>query len=316
LTELVTTNSGFFPRPDYLIDAYRKVGGLQKEGMSESVRKELMKEISSARKQVIELQQEAGIDLLTEGQLHWDDLLAYPATKISGIEMGGLIRYYSTNRFYRRPMVKSDLNVEKITVDEYKEAVETADRPVKPILPGPLTLADLLENQYYDSSSNLMNKITDILISEINHLAKAGAEIVQLDEPCLTAGDVEIDPLSKIHSETKTDLEIKTYFGEVVDVYPELIESCDCVGLDLTTENSNWDALMEYGVGKNLSAGIITTRNTKIESEETLRKRVDRVLRHTDPDKLYITTNTALDFLPWKIMLKKIELLGSDIYDR
>ncbi|WGI17252.1 hypothetical protein [Methanonatronarchaeum sp. AMET-Sl] len=318
MTELVTTNSGFFPRPDYLIDAYKKTGGLQKEGMADEVRKELREEISSARKEIVEIQENAETDLITEGQLHWDDLLAYPATKIQGIEMGGLIRYYNTNRFYRRPSVKSDLKTSDIVTEEYKKTVKITDKPVKPILPGPLTFSDLLENQHYDSDEEMMEKITEIIINEIHRLEEAGAKTIQIDEPFIATTDrtLDLNPIERIYNSIDIELQLHTYFGGIKDIYPSLLDKCDCIGLDLTDNNENWSAITEYGVDKNINAGIVTAKNTKIESKKSVDKKIDKILTNTSPEKLYITTDTGLDFLPWKIMLEKIKFLGSDFNDR
>ncbi|WP_161490729.1 hypothetical protein [Methanonatronarchaeum thermophilum] len=318
MTELVTTNSGFFPRPNYLIEAYKKVGGLQKEGMDDNVRNELENEISSARGEIIEIQEKADIDLITEGQLHWDDLLAYPATKIDGIELTGLIRYYNTNRFYRRPLVKSDLKADEIIRNEYKKTLQLTDKPVKPILPGPLTFCDLLENQHYKSDKEMMEQVIEIMIQEINALDNLGAKLIQLDEPFIATceGTPDLEPISTINENIDIELQVQTYFGEIEEIYPELMDICDCVGLDLTGDNGNWSAIEQYGVDKNLNAGLITTKNTKLESKKTVEDKIDKILEKTSPEKLYITTNTALDFLPWKIMLKKIKFLGSDLNDR
>ncbi|MDY7083060.1 MAG: hypothetical protein SXQ77_11830 [Halobacteria archaeon] len=136
-TDIVATTTGYFPRPDYVIETLKDVEGHQKEGMGDAEKK-VEDVIKKGRKEVIEIQENAGMNLVTEGQLSWDDIIAFPTTRMTGVEMGGIIRFYDNNRFYREPRVVDELGRdEPLTVDQYESAEKRARSPVKPVMAGP-----------------------------------------------------------------------------------------------------------------------------------------------------------------------------------
>ena len=72
---------------------------------------------------VLKEQSQAGIDIVTDGQIRWDDLVTPLARNISGFEMGGLIRFFNNNVYYRRPVVKSKLSFKAYsTLEQFKFA--------------------------------------------------------------------------------------------------------------------------------------------------------------------------------------------------
>ena len=60
-------------------------------------------------KEVLEEQARAGVDLVTDGQVRWDDGQTYFASKVRGFELNGLIRYFDTNTYYRQPVARTRL---------------------------------------------------------------------------------------------------------------------------------------------------------------------------------------------------------------
>src|SRR3989304_5193821 len=55
--------------------------------------------------EVIREQIEAGLDLIADGQVRWDDDQTYVARGLEGFDIGGLVRYFDTNTYYRQPPV-------------------------------------------------------------------------------------------------------------------------------------------------------------------------------------------------------------------
>ncbi len=86
-TDIYSTTSGFFPRPKNLIEAAKEIEGLQKDGMETNNKNKISNIISKSREKILNLQTKAGIDLPTEGQLVWDDLLSHPFNNLKGAKM-------------------------------------------------------------------------------------------------------------------------------------------------------------------------------------------------------------------------------------
>ena len=78
-------------------------------------------------------QAEAGIELVTDGQIRWEDEATYLAGAMEGVELNGLIRLFDTNTYYRQPFVEGPVKWRApITVRDYLFAREKSSRPVKP----------------------------------------------------------------------------------------------------------------------------------------------------------------------------------------
>ena len=91
-------------------------------------------------RRVISEQEEAGVDLITDGQIRWDDPVTPFATNIDGMEIGGLLRFFDNNVYYRRPIVKSRLSFRDYSVvNEFKFAQANSKTEVKPVITGALT---------------------------------------------------------------------------------------------------------------------------------------------------------------------------------
>src|SRR3989442_671265 len=113
-------------------------------------------------KAVLREQNEAGIDAVTDGQISWYDSQSHIARRLTSIEIGGLVRYFDTNTYYRQPIVRGAVAwKEPILGDEWKFAQANSKAPVKAILTGPLTLASLADDKHYRSEKPLVLGLID-----------------------------------------------------------------------------------------------------------------------------------------------------------
>ncbi|MDY6774873.1 MAG: 5-methyltetrahydropteroyltriglutamate--homocysteine methyltransferase [Halobacteria archaeon] len=316
MSDIVGTTAGYFPRPDYVIETLKEHEGHQKEGLDPEVERQLEETFDKGRKEVIEVQEDAGLELVTEGQLAWDDILAFPATRIDGIDMKGIIRFYDNNRYYRRPMVEDELgHSQGLTVDEYEHAVEIADSEAKAVMAGAYSLADLSDDDYYGDEDDYLAGFADVVNAELEALVDAGAETIQLDEPSLiNATDDEVqkavETVERSLEGIDAEVIVNTYFGDIADVYPDLLDAVDGIGIDVVAGDDNIDAVNEYGAPESLQIGCMNSRNTRLESVDELVSSVNDVLDAGSPETAYVAPSAGLDFLPWVIMEDKVERLG------
>ncbi|MDZ7688806.1 MAG: hypothetical protein U5J64_08830 [Halobacteriales archaeon] len=318
MTDVVSTTAGYFPRPDYLIETLKEVQGYQKQDMGPEAEEKVEDVFHEGRSDVIEIQEGAGIELVTEGQLSWDDIIAFPTTSIDGIEMGGIKRFYDNNRFYRKPKVVDELaHSGEITVGQYEDAVGIASNDVKPVMAGAYSLARLSKNKHYDSDDAYRGAFADVVNEELRALADAGAETIQLDEPSLTGVNDEgvdiddgIETIERSLEGVDADVIVTTYFGEITDAYPRLLDIADGVGIDLVSGEENIGAVEEYGADGALAVGCMNARNTRLESVDELVGTVEAVLEHAEPEPTYVSPSAGLDFLPWTVMKDKVQRLG------
>ncbi len=136
--------------------------------------------------EVIQEQAEAGVDLITDGQIRWDDDQTYIMRQLAGVEIGGLIRYFDTNTYYRQPDIVGAVSWQApILVRDYEFAAGHSPRPLKAVLTGPYTLAALSLNSHYGSQSELVLALASALNQEALALVEAGAPVIQINEPAI-----------------------------------------------------------------------------------------------------------------------------------
>jgi len=165
MTERVATTTGLLPLPDPAKSELSDLKGYQKHDLISGTEGE---EIASAyaeyRREVIDEQQSAGLDRVTEGQLRWDDMLAHPLTTHDNVDPNGIVRYYDNNNFYRDPQVRGELDFSGDVADELDTAAKLVDDPadsLQAVLPGPYSLFDLASDEHYGDDSEFFGAIAD-----------------------------------------------------------------------------------------------------------------------------------------------------------
>ena len=191
---------------------------------------------------ILSEEESAGIDLITDGHARWDDLLTPFAAHMAGFEIGGLMRWFDNNVYYRRPICSSDLEWRgPASVDAFRFASENSTKTVKAVIPGPVTFAHLSVDEHYNDHSAFVLAIAGVLAQEAFELEAAGAEFIQIDQPALLGAPEDIDLAREAigiitgelkSSETKTL--VATYFGDAKRLGADLFTlPVDGFGLDL-----------------------------------------------------------------------------------
>jgi 5-methyltetrahydropteroyltriglutamate--homocysteine methyltransferase len=255
--------------------------------------------------EVIREQEEAGIDVITDGHARWDDLLTPFARHMSGFQIGGLLRWFDNNVYYRRPVCTGPVEWRgPASVDAYQFASSTAGVPVKAVIPGPITFARLSVDEHYGTHDEFVLAIASVLAQEAFELEAAGAPLIQIDEPALLDAPEDLalagEALATVTSELRTaDTLLCTYFGDAKRLGTQLFElPVNSFGLDFVSGPENFELLAEFPSDARLQAGIVDARNTKLESVEEIVTSIDRLLNHFTQERLTVSPSCGLEFLP------------------
>jgi len=310
--------SGIYPRSEELVAATRDYDrGRITEG-------ELNEHYQRDYAQLIALQREAGLDVITDGLLNWQDLLRPFGEIISGWEAGALVRYFDNNTFYRRPLISGALKLtdEKLPqwLERYFHTQLNGQGPWKATFPSPYFTAQAAQDEYYSSSEALMLAYTEeVLIPIIIELQKRGVAFVQLQEPWLVFHSLN-DPeglkalkgaLSRLRRALSGDiiLGLYTYFGDAAPYFDSLLEmDVDAVGVDFV--ETDLEALRGISGEKGLIAGCIDARSSWLEDPLQIARFVEQLGESTSPETIYVTNNADLELLPEAIARRKAQLLG------
>ena len=278
-------------------------------------------ELESAFKQVtarvVGEQMAAGVDLPTDGQIRWDDIVTPFAAGAEGIEINGLIRWFDNNVYYRKPVIVSEIRHKRaVAAKEYKLAMAIAGKPIKAVLPAPFSFSRLSENRHYKSEDNLIADLAKLLHEEAKALVEAGATHIQLDEPCLPFEPDQAEFAAEALNEAVKGLAatfwVCFYFGNLEKIATRLKAfNVGVIAADCVSHPENVDYLVTSAQGKNACFGVIEARNIKLEKMEVLQKTY-RKIAAAYPDA-YISPSCGLEFLPHASALEKVNLLGESV---
>ena len=322
MTDYVSTTPGLFPLPDWSKDELSDLKGHQKHDLvSGDEGAEITAVYEKARAEVVDAQVEAGLDLVSEGQLRWDDMLAHPLAVHDAVDTQGIVRYYDNNNFYRDPVVTGDLEFSGDVASELEAAATLTDEPLQAVLPGPYSLADLATDEHYGDEETFLAAIADFLAGEVE--AFPDHETLFLLEPSLVENapgdgldERASEAIDVVAGATDADVIVQPFYGALEEkVYAHLLDAdIDAIGFDFVTEQEqNLYTLQEYGATDDIALGLADGQNTLVEEPEAIRDRAEWVfdqLPVTDFETAYLTTNTETFYLPYAKFEAKLEALA------
>ncbi len=200
---------GSWPRPSYLLEALRK------RQARELSFEEFQEIADKAVLEALRYQDEAGVDIVSDGEQRRDNFYSFVVEKLDGVELMTLadlidhvedrtgfdqiLRSMDAPAFgIKNPTVVGKLRPKmRLALDEYEFLRKHTDKPVKVPLPGPYILIRSMwvkgvSDSVYPTQEDLAVDIVEILRDELIALRDAGASFVQFDEPVLT--DVVFNP--------------------------------------------------------------------------------------------------------------------------
>ena len=312
---MITTVVGNYPKVAETGYSTKLIGATtkwQRKELSIAQLEETYREITKA---VLREQEDAGLDLLTDGQIRWEDLVTPIARALHGFEINGLSRWFNNNVYYRRPVLHhAPVWKSPILAEQYRFAKRSTTKPVKAVLPGPYTFAAVSEDRFYKNARSFTLKMAEILNQEARALAQAGAPLIQFDEPAIGFGrtntTLAVEALNIAAREVGTKTAVSTYFGALDGTLSALMRSAvDIVGVDVVSEPKTLNALKRTKITKELAVGCLDARNTKLESVAELHGIFRAVKKLAPRGGLYVNPNCGLEFLPHTQALAKVKRL-------
>jgi 5-methyltetrahydropteroyltriglutamate--homocysteine methyltransferase len=322
MPEVVTTTPGLFPLPDWAKTDLADLKGHQKHDLIDGSEGAAVADAyDEARSEVIQVQQDAGLDRIVEGQLRWDDMLAHPLAVHDNVETRGIVRYYDNNNFYREPVVTGELSATGDVAADLEKAAEAVDSDsLQAVLPGPYSLADLATDEHY--GNDFVGAIADFLAEELAEIPDV--ETVFLLEPSLVEnapedGDDEraSEAIDAVANATDAEVVAHTYWGALDEkVHAHLLDAdVDAVGYDfVSAPDENLELIDEFGSKDDVAFGLLDGQNTLVESPDTIADRIDWIrdkLSVAEFETVYATVNTETFYLPENKFEEKLEALAA-----
>jgi 5-methyltetrahydropteroyltriglutamate--homocysteine methyltransferase len=311
VTRVVAYQHGIYPRSEAVVAATRD---LERGRTTPDVVDALVEDDEQA---FISAQRDAGLDLLSDGLLRWQDIFR-PLANSAGFPARTLIRWFDNNSFYRAPeagdVVPVALGEALPPVLELAEAVVPAPRVAT--LPSPYTFSRAAHTSA-DRDVLARDLGVRFLAPLAGALAGRGFEVIHLEEPWLPYHGIDDagwaaleDGLQEIRSalDGRASLVLHAYFGDAAPHVDRLRKlPVDAVGIDfvetdLDSLGSNW----EVGV----LAGAIDGRRSLVEDPADVAAFAERVAERLQPPALYLSSNSELEMLPTEVAEAKVKALG------
>ena len=331
MTERVAATPGLYPLPDRAKETLSDLKGHQKGDLLSGDESEaIVAAYDEVRAEYVDDQLDAGLDLISEGQGRWDDMIAHPLTVSDAVETGGIVRYYDNNNFYRDPRVVDDLDFSGDVAGELEKATDLLadadgvdDASLAATLPGPYSLADLATDEHRGDEADFQAAIAEFLAGEVE--AFPDHETLFLLEPSLVTnppaeGDEEraTDAIATVADATDADVVVQTFYGALGEkLYAHLVDEAgaDALGLDLVAGDRDDTVynVQEFGSTDSLALGLVDGQNTLVEEPETVAERVEWFEGQVpveEFDRTYLTPNTELFYLPTNKYRAKLSALA------
>jgi len=283
---------GMYPRSDALVQATRDLdrGRTSQADVDGQVEHDL--------EELIGVQQEAGLDLLSDGLLRWQDHFRPLLEAAEGLETGALTRFLDTNTFYRAP---------KATADAPRLSGPLDGRYASP-LPGPRVAA--LPSPYALARGTGVSP--EALAEHVLGPALAGldAELVVLVEPFLAldgASPGDLRPALEALS-NGTRLALWFPFSDAGPLLEQGAGDLPVEGLGIDFYATHLDAVPE-GFDGLLLAGVVDVRSSVPEEPEEIVGFAAR-LRERGVERIALVPNGDLQYVPEPIAREKVARLG------
>jgi 5-methyltetrahydropteroyltriglutamate--homocysteine methyltransferase len=309
---------GSLPQPDWLIDRERLSHQFPPRVRAAElwrVPPEFLDEAQDdATLAAIRSQEEAGLDIVTDGEIRRESYSNHFATALLGLDLEhpGTVRNRSGIDI-PVPRVTGDVRrPAPVQVDDVRFLRAHSDRSTKITVPGPFTMAQQAQNDHYADDRALALAYADVVRAEIADLFAAGADIVQLDEPWLQARPevarrYGAEALTRALEGAAGPVHVHLCFGyaamvaerpEGYSFLPELADTpADTVSLE--TAQSHLDpATLRPLRGKGIALGVLDLSTPDVETPEIVADRVRRALDDVDVDKLMLSSDCGLKYLP------------------
>ena len=298
---------GIYPRSEELVRATRDLerGRTTPEAVDERFRAE--------RAEVMRLQQEAGLDLFTDGMLRWQDIFRPLAEAADGLEPRTLVRWFDNNSFFRAPRVGGSPRLQEppAVFDEEPPIPE----PRAATLPSPYLLSRAVQAEG-DLDGLMRDLARRVLAPAAEGLDGRGYRLIHLQEPWLGFFGMEEETWPAFRESVAAIrdaaphpiLTLHVSYGDAAPHAERLRElPVDAVGVDFV--ETDLDALPRpWGTG--LVAGCLDARRSVMETVEGTVDFLQKVAGVLEPTALYATPNAELELLSAELASRKVRLLG------
>jgi 5-methyltetrahydropteroyltriglutamate--homocysteine methyltransferase len=307
-----------YAQPDWLIDRAKLAGRFPPRVRARELWRPAPEHLAQAQDDAtvlaIRAQEQAGLDLLTDGEMRRESYSNHFATALDGVDVdnpgSALDRSGHPNPVPR--IVGPISRPAPVQVRDLQFLRAHTDRPVKITVPGPFTMSQQAQDDHYGDPEAAAMGYAAAVNAEVRDLFAAGADVVQIDEPYLQARPDAARAYGLAALNAALDGVVGTTavhlcFGYAAIIHerpsgysflPELA-GCPVDQISIETAQSGLDlGVLADLAGKTVILGVLDLSTPEVETPEVVADRVRRAYPYLGPDHVILAPDCGMKYLP------------------
>ena len=326
---LRTSLVGSYAQPDWLIDRKKLASRFPPRVRARElwrVDPEWLEEAQDdATVLAIRDQERAGLDIITDGEIRRESYSNRFATALEGVDIdnpgSALDRSGHPNPVPR--IVGKVRRKHPVELRDLEFLRANTDRPVKMTVPGPFTMSQQAQNDFYASQAELALDYAAAVNAEIKDLFAAGADIVQIDEPYMQARpekarEYGLEALNRALDSVEGTTAVHICFGYAAIIHvrppgysflPEL-EHSSARQISIETAQSSLDcSVLSKLPSKTIILGVLDLSTHDVETPDVVAARIRRALAYVPPERIVVAPDCGLKYLPREVAFGKMKAM-------
>lgn len=326
---LPCTIVGSYPQPDWLIDRQKLSQRFPPRTRAAELWRVDPAFLAAAQDDATRLaildQERAGLDIVSDGEIRRESYSNYFATALDGIDLEnpGKALDRSGEPVFVPRITGPIRRRHAVGVEDLKFLRANSSRRVKFTVPGPFTMTQQAQNDFYATEAEAALAYAAAVNEEIRDLLAAGADVVQLDEPYMQARPAKaraygVAALNRALDGITGKTCVHICFGYAALIHerpegysflPELAHA-PCSQVSIETGQSNLDCgVLESLPGKDILLGVLDLSSNEVESVETLKARVRRGLEHVPAERIVLAPDCGMKYLSREAAFGKLSAM-------
>jgi 5-methyltetrahydropteroyltriglutamate--homocysteine methyltransferase len=313
-----TTLVGSYPQPEWLLDRSQLLSRLPPRVRAKELWKIPQALLAEAQDDAtivaIKAQEDAGLDIITDGEMRRESYSNRFATALEGVDIDnpGTAMDRAGKPTSVPRIVGKIRRMHPVELEDLKFLKRHTTRKVKMTVPGPFTMTQQAQNDFYKSDADAAMDYAVAVNQEIRDLFAAGADIVQVDEPYMQARPEKarqygLQALNAALDGIAGTTAVHICFGYAAIVHqrpsgysflPELA-GCTCRQVSIETAQSNLDcAVLAKLPGKSIMVGCIDLNDLTVETPQQVAARIKRALPYVPKEHVILAPDCGMKYLP------------------
>jgi 5-methyltetrahydropteroyltriglutamate--homocysteine methyltransferase len=283
-----------------------------------------------AIKAAVKDQELAGIDIVSDGELRRDNDVDYFLARIPGVNIPQRAKtdyfdYYDTEVTRPLPELPEEPGAGLALADDFRFTRQLTHKPIKFSFTGPFSLSRRIRDDAYSEPGDLVRALARRLNAEARELAKAGAELLQIDEPFLAGYpdqvELAIEAVNIVTEGVTATWALHVCYGNRYArpsweghydfLFPAVKAArVDQVVLEFARKGlDDLRLIRQHGWDKWLGLGVIDVKNPEVEAAELVASRIRRALEYVPAERLMINPDCGLRHLAPDVARQKLHAM-------